>query len=64
MKKVALSINDWCKSCGICAAFCALNALVWESGEKPAFIGENCNGCNLCALRCPDFAIKVEVAEV
>ena len=64
MKKVTLSINNWCKSCGICAALCTLSAIVWESGKKPAFLPDKCNGCKLCELRCPDFAIKVEVAEV
>ena len=63
MKKAELSINDWCKSCGICAAFCGPKALVWESGEKPRFLPEKCSGCKLCALRCPDFAIQVEVTE-
>ena len=63
MKIVDFSVNDWCKSCGVCAAFCAVTALVWESGEKPRFLPEKCNGCKLCALRCPDFAITVEVSE-
>ena len=25
------------------------------------FVGNGCIGCKLCALRCPDFAIEVEV---
>ncbi|MDR2713292.1 MAG: 4Fe-4S binding protein [Clostridiales bacterium] len=64
MKKVDLSINNWCKSCGICAAFCPVQALKWGSGEKPRFLPEKCNGCRLCEKRCPDFAIKLEVSEV
>ncbi|MCL1816912.1 MAG: 4Fe-4S binding protein [Clostridiales bacterium] len=64
LAKVNLAINNWCKSCGICAAFCAAEALVWESGEKPLFLPEKCTGCGLCALRCPDFAITVEVSKL
>ncbi|MCL1974978.1 MAG: 4Fe-4S binding protein [Firmicutes bacterium] len=64
MKKVEFSVNDWCKSCGVCAAFCAVEALIVEYGEKPMFLPEKCTGCKLCALRCPDFAITVEVNEV
>ena len=58
---IRFSCNDWCKSCGICAAFCVPKALEWEAGGKPRFLAEKCSGCNLCALRCPDFAIKLEM---
>ena len=63
MKKVNLEINDWCKFCGICAAFCSVKALDFENGEKPVFLKDKCSGCKLCVLRCPDFAIKVEADE-
>lgn len=61
MEKIELSINNWCKSCGICAEFCVPLALDWNRGAKPVFIEEKCNGCGLCVMRCPDFAINMEV---
>lgn len=58
---VRLHINDWCKRCGICAAFCPKAALKMQVGEKPLFLDVKCSGCRLCELRCPDFAIRLAV---
>ncbi|TET50172.1 MAG: 4Fe-4S dicluster domain-containing protein [Dehalococcoidia bacterium] len=52
--------RPWCKKCGICIAFCPKQNL--EPGEMSyptAKDPEKCNGCKLCELRCPDFAMYV-----
>jgi len=49
----------WCKGCNICVAFCPRQVLALRNGkvfpEKP----DQCIGCRMCELRCPDFAIEV-----
>lgn len=53
--------NDWCKRCGICAAFCPKKGLeVDEEGKVRLEDSDLCTGCRLCELRCPDFAIRVK----
>lgn len=61
MKKYTIEINkDWCKGCELCVAFCPRDVL--EIGKdrkaKPAR-EEDCTGCLICELKCPDFAITV-----
>ena len=52
--------KSWCKRCGICAAFCPVEALGQdETGLAYAKDPEKCTGCRLCEMRCPDFAIQV-----
>jgi 2-oxoglutarate ferredoxin oxidoreductase subunit delta len=52
--------RDWCKSCGICAAFCPKQCLSLDAEGNPV-VGkaERCTGCRWCELHCPDFAICV-----
>ncbi len=53
--------RDWCKSCGICAAFCPRQCLEMdEQGAPRVKSPERCNGCRWCELHCPDFAICVK----
>jgi len=53
--------RDWCKRCGICAAFCPAKCLLLDEDGAVAVDGaHSCTGCRLCELRCPDFAIVVE----
>jgi 2-oxoglutarate ferredoxin oxidoreductase subunit delta len=53
--------RDWCKSCGICAAFCPRQCLEMdEQGAPRVKSAERCNGCRWCELHCPDFAICVK----
>lgn len=62
MKKVfaVRIIDSLCKRCGICAAFCTRKVYsVTEYGEVTIARQDACNGCLLCELRCPDFAIDV-----
>lgn len=54
-------IPAWCKSCGICSAFCpkkviGLNDMGTPVIERP----DECIGCRFCELHCPDFAITVK----
>ncbi len=58
-----ISINkDWCKGCGICIDFCPVKVFIRDIDGKPVVKNEDkCTGCMLCSLRCPDFAIEVEV---
>jgi len=52
--------KSWCKKCGICVAFCPAGVLAQDdSGTSYAKEPDKCTGCQLCALRCPDFAINV-----
>ena len=57
----SLEINrEWCKGCGICAAFCPKN--VWELDPKDKAVParpDDCICCKRCELRCPDLAIEV-----
>ena len=51
--------RDWCKCCGICAAFCPKGALQMEK-ERPEWkYPEKCIACRACEYRCPDFAIEM-----
>ena len=53
--------SDWCKSCGICVAFCPKEVLSMDENRR-VFVKnpEKCIACHMCELRCPDFAINVE----
>jgi 2-oxoglutarate ferredoxin oxidoreductase subunit delta len=57
--------EDWCKACGICAAFCPRQCIhLNEEGRPVVDRADRCTGCGWCELHCPDFAICVrEVAE-
>ncbi len=55
--------RDWCKSCGICAAFCPKQCLSLDPEGAPVVDhAERCTGCRWCELHCPDFAICVREA--
>jgi NAD-dependent dihydropyrimidine dehydrogenase PreA subunit len=52
--------RDWCKGCGICAAFCPRHCLGLDAEGNPVVEkSERCTGCRWCELHCPDFAICV-----
>jgi 2-oxoglutarate ferredoxin oxidoreductase subunit delta len=57
--------RDWCKACGICAAFCPRQCLSLDADGFPVVdAAKKCTGCRWCELHCPDFAICVqELAE-
>ncbi len=59
-----LRINtDWCKGCGICAAFCPKHALEIVDEKVHKVEGADCILCGQCELRCPDYAIYIEESE-
>ena len=62
--KYAIEVyNSWCKRCGICVAFCPTEALAQdEFGAVYVKDPDRCTGCQLCELRCPDFAIQVRTS--
>ncbi len=52
--------RGWCKSCGICAAFCPRGCIrVNEEGAPEIADSSRCTGCGWCELHCPDFAVSV-----
>ncbi len=64
-KKFNISINTKnCKQCGICSYLCPKEVLEQKVGGYPEAVRpEACIGCRLCEMRCPDFAIGVEVVQ-
>jgi 2-oxoglutarate ferredoxin oxidoreductase subunit delta len=52
---------DWCKGCGICAAFCPSKVMeISREGKAVVVREEECINCGFCEIHCPDFAIVVE----
>jgi len=52
--------RDWCKACGICAAFCPRHCIKLDENNSPIVDqAEQCSGCGWCEVHCPDFAISV-----
>ncbi len=61
-KKSEITINyDWCKSCGICIAFCPKQVYEPDNSGRPIIAHpEECIVCRMCEKRCPDLAINVK----
>jgi 2-oxoglutarate ferredoxin oxidoreductase subunit delta len=59
--EVILNINtEWCKGCGICAAFCPKQVLEINQRDKSEAVRrDDCIACMMCEMRCPDLAIEV-----
>jgi len=64
-KRVIVSINQkWCKRCGICVEFCPGNVYALGELNRPEPVRpEQCKVCRMCEIRCPEFAVMVDVQE-
>ena len=52
--------DKWCKRCHICVDLCAQKVLVEDENGFPIAVKPvECNHCDWCVLRCPDFAIAI-----
>ena len=61
-KKGKLTIHkQLCKGCAVCVHFCPAKVLRIEEFKINVAEPDKCIGCMMCELRCPDFAIEVEV---
>ena len=55
----------YCKSCSICVDMCPKHVLEMDADKKPVLKDpDNCIMCQMCELRCPDFAIRISRKEV
>ncbi len=60
-KSIVTIFPDWCKGCGICAAFCPVKVMeLNDQGKAVVVREEECINCGFCELHCPDFAIMVQ----
>lgn len=63
----SLVVNEtWCKGCRICVDLCPSHVLEmveandrWEGTVVKVKLMDSCNGCGICEIECPDFAITV-----
>lgn len=64
-KKGIVTIKkEWCKGCAVCVHFCPVKVLEMHEFKAHVAHPDKCTACMMCELRCPDFAIEVEVMEV
>jgi len=51
--------GDKCTNCGICHPKCFYDALKWDE-NRTWTVPENCDGCGLCMIWCPQGAISLK----
>ena len=65
--KIVIDV-DMCKGCGLCLSACKFNVIkLVDQGQANKFgypylvtdKPDQCTGCSMCALMCPDCAITV-----
>jgi pyruvate ferredoxin oxidoreductase delta subunit len=49
-----------CINCGLCMAYCPVNAVKWAKDTKFFLTYDYCKGCGICAQECPKNAIMME----
>ncbi|MBU0943045.1 MAG: 4Fe-4S binding protein [Proteobacteria bacterium] len=53
--------HNWCKSCGLCSAFCIKKIILKDETGRPYIEDmDSCTGCRFCEIHCPDFAITIK----
>lgn len=59
---LVLISEEWCKGpdCRICVTACPVNVIEMEGFSAVPTRMEACTGCELCEMKCPDFAIHIE----
>lgn len=60
MERKLIINTDWCKGCGICAAFCPKGALKIVHEKVTVVEGAQCVLCGFCEQHCPDYAIFIK----
>ena len=50
---------SWCKSCGLCVAYCKPGVIAMIGALPHVVAAEKCTRCLQCEAICPDFAIEV-----
>lgn len=63
VKKELILNPNWCKGCGICAAFCPKGALEIVNDKVQRVKDAECVLCGQCEFRCPDYAIYINEEE-
>jgi 2-oxoglutarate ferredoxin oxidoreductase subunit delta len=54
---------ELCKACGICVGLCPTDVLIGgRHGASEVAHPEQCTGCRVCEIHCPEFAITVRRA--
>ncbi|MEW6308665.1 MAG: 4Fe-4S binding protein [Bacillota bacterium] len=48
-----------CKRCDICVEFCPKGVFVRDGAEVRVARPDDCSGCLICELLCPDHALRV-----
>ena len=51
--------EEWCKGCEVCVEVCKPQVLEMDGQVAVVRRPEDCTGCMLCELLCPDFAVEV-----
>lgn len=51
--------KEKCVACGMCMAYCPVNAIVADGDKAFQTTYDYCKGCGICAVECPKKAIDM-----